>query len=238
MTASYSPYNQGITLSYNLNVTPIRDRSESSAGVSKELTDQELVQRIQNTTGRSRENAFTMLYTRHYHNAEGVARRVLQNPSDIEDVVDDAFFKVHKAIDRFRGDSAFSTWFYRIVRNTAINFKSSQDRKPNTATLTDEAVEARVDALHPAQSSPSREQSIGEIERVIQDGMLLLTPELSETLNLVVRDGLSYEKVAEVTQVPIGTVRSRVFRARQHLAEFIESKLPGFAEAKRRLKQD
>jgi RNA polymerase sigma-70 factor, ECF subfamily len=174
-------------------------------------TDAELVARVQ----RGDKRAFDLLVRKYQQRIMALISRYIRNRSEIADVAQEAFIKAYRALPNFRGDSQFYTWLYRIAINSAKNYLASQSRRPQTAT---------VDGLDPEQladlagqtdnASPERLLLTAELKRVIDAAIAELPEELRTALLLREIDGLSYEEIAEVMECPIGTVRSRIFRAR------------------------
>lgn len=174
-------------------------------------TDAELVARVQ----RGDKRAFDLLVRKYQQRIMALISRYIRNRSEIADVAQEAFIKAYRALPNFRGDSQFYTWLYRIAINSAKNYLASQSRRPQTAS---------VDGLEPEQladlagqtdnASPERLLLTAELKRVIDQAIADLPEELRTALLLREMDGLSYEEIAEVMECPIGTVRSRIFRAR------------------------
>ncbi len=174
-------------------------------------TDAELVARVQ----RGDKRAFDLLVRKYQQRIMALISRYIRNRSEIADVAQEAFIKAYRALPNFRGDSQFYTWLYRIAINSAKNYLAAQSRRPQTAT---------VDGLEPEQladlagqtdnASPERLLLTAELKRVIDEAIAELPDELRTALLLREIDGLSYEEIAEVMECPIGTVRSRIFRAR------------------------
>lgn len=174
-------------------------------------TDAELVARVQ----RGDKRAFDLLVLKYQQRIMALISRFVRNRSEIADVAQEAFIKAYRALPNFRGDSQFYTWLYRIAINSAKNYLAAQSRRPQTAN---------VDGLEPEQladlagqtdnASPERLLLTAELKGVIDDAIGLLPEELRTALLLREIDGLSYEEIAEVMDCPIGTVRSRIFRAR------------------------
>lgn len=174
-------------------------------------TDAELVARVQ----RGDKRAFDLLVRKYQQRIMALISRYIRNRSEIADVAQEAFIKAYRALPNFRGDSQFYTWLYRIAINSAKNYLAAQSRRPQTAN---------VDGLEPEQladlagqtdnASPERLLLTAELKRVIDEAIADLPEELRTALLLREFDGLSYEEIAEVMECPIGTVRSRIFRAR------------------------
>jgi RNA polymerase sigma-70 factor (ECF subfamily) len=173
--------------------------------------DFQLIQRIQN----GEQQAFTLLVRKYQNRVANILTRYVRSSGDIADVTQEVFIKVHKSLPSFRGDSAFYTWLYRITVNTAKNYLTSQSRRPPASDI--DALEADSydgsDALKEADSPESILRS-EEIKRVIMDTIDRLPPELKAAITFRELEGMSYEEIAKIEDCPIGTVRSRIFRAR------------------------
>jgi len=142
--------------------------------------------------------------------------RVLRNQSDVPDVVQEAFIKAYRALPNFRGESAFYTWLYRIAINTAKNHLVAQSRKsPANSIDVQDAEDYGASEWLKEYASPEREALASELEATIHKAMGDLPSDLREAVTLREIEGLSYEDIAAVMDCPIGTVRSRIFRARE-----------------------
>lgn len=182
-------------------------------------TDRELVKRAQQ--GNSR--AFDRLYERHVHKIRMLARTFVDTAEDAEDVAQDTFIKAYNALPRFRNDSAFYTWIYRIATNTAKNFIAARSRRPQSSDL-DPEDESRIGE---AEASVESENPIDtlygeELEVVVKDAFDELPLDLRTALTLRESSGLSYIDIADIMQCPVGTVRSRIFRAREHIDQRVK----------------
>jgi RNA polymerase sigma-70 factor (ECF subfamily) len=178
--------------------------------------DQALVERVQNGD----KHAFDLLVRKYQHKLVSVISRYVNDWSECQDVAQEAFVRAYRAIGSFRGDAQFYTWIYRIAINTAKNWLVSQGRRPPTE---DVAVEDAVQfdgatRLHES-ATPERELMREEIERTVFATVEALPEELKVAITLREVDGLSYEEIAEAMNCPIGTVRSRIFRAREAIDE-------------------
>ncbi|MBK7415561.1 MAG: RNA polymerase sigma factor RpoE [Dechloromonas sp.] len=184
--------------------------------MSEREIDQALVERAQGGDQR----AFDLLVSKYQRKLGRLLSRFIRDPAEVEDVSQEAFIKAYRALPSFRGDSAFYTWLYRIGINTAKNYLVSQGRRAPTSTSFDaEEAEGFEDA--------------GQLRDINTPESLLLTKQIGETVNaamdalpeelrtaIVLReiDGMSYEEIAGMMDCPIGTVRSRIFRAREAVA--------------------
>lgn len=179
--------------------------------------DQQLVERAQ----RGDKHAFDLLVTKYQRKLGRLISRFVRDPAEAEDVTQDAFIKAYRALPGFRGESAFYTWLYRIGINTAKNYLLANKRRPPTTTPLDaEEAEALDEAslLHEV-STPENELMSKQVVHVVQTSLQQLPEDLRSALTLREIEGLSYEEIAEVMNCPIGTVRSRIFRAREAVAE-------------------
>jgi RNA polymerase sigma-70 factor (ECF subfamily) len=166
-------------------------------------------------------HAFELLVVKYQRKLARLLSRFIRDQAEVEDVAQEAFIKAYRALPTFRGDSAFYTWLYRIGINTAKNFLVSQGRRAPTSTGFD-AEEAETfddaDALRDL-NTPESALLTKEIGQTVNDAVGSLPEELRTALTLRELEGLSYEEIAQVMNCPIGTVRSRIFRARETVAE-------------------
>lgn len=186
--------------------------------MSEREIDHQLVLRVQ----QGDKNAFDLLVLKYQLRVSKLVSRFLRNQSDVPDVVQEAFIKAYRALPNFRGDSAFYTWLYRIAINTAKNHLVAQSRKsPANSIDAQDAEDYGASEWLKEYASPEREALAAELETTIHQAMGDLPSDLREAITLREIEGLSYEEIAAVMDCPIGTVRSRIFRAR----EAIDSKL-------------
>ncbi len=186
--------------------------------MSERAIDQELVVRVQ----QGDKKAFDLLVLKYQLRLSKLVSRFLRNQSDVPDVVQEAFIKAYRALPNFRGESAFYTWLYRIAINTAKNHLVSQSRKsPANSIDVQDAEDYGASEWLKEYATPEREALASELEMTINQAMGDLPSDLREAITLREIEGLSYEDIAVVMDCPIGTVRSRIFRAR----EAIDSKL-------------
>lgn len=175
-------------------------------------TDQQLVERVQRGDSR----AFDLLVRKYQHKIVSVIGRYVSDWSEAQDVSQEAFLRAYRAIQAFRGDSAFYTWMYRIAINTAKNYLVSQGRRPPTDDIPiDDAAIHEGSLRLRDMATPEREMMRQEIEQTVFATVEALPEELRVAITLREVDGLSYEEIAETMNCPIGTVRSRIFRARE-----------------------
>ncbi|MEE1955574.1 RNA polymerase sigma factor RpoE [Aeromonas veronii] len=187
------------------------------------LLDEQLVERVQ----RGDKAAFNLLVKKYQHKVVNLVARYVNNPGDVPDVAQEAFIKAYRALPTFRGESAFYTWLYRIAVNTAKNYLTSQGRRPPSSDV--EADEAESygggEALQEV-STPENLALTDEIKRTVFLAIEALPEDLRTAITLRELEGLSYEEIAEIMDCPVGTVRSRIFRAR----EAIDKKLQPLIE--------
>ena len=179
---------------------------------SQNSTDQILVARVQ----AGDKSAFDLLVKRYQHKIIGLVGRYVRDQSEALDVAQEAFIKAYKALDGFRGDSAFYTWLYRIAINTAKNYQVARSRRPPDTDLDYEDVYAAdsdsdLRDLETPENSLYRDELYEVMTRAIEE----LPEELRVALTLRELEGMSYEEIASVMDCPIGTVRSRIYRARE-----------------------
>jgi len=184
--------------------------------MSEREVDQALVERAQ----RGEKQAFDLLVTKYQRKLGRLLSRFIRDPAEVEDVAQEAFIKAYRALPSFRGDSAFYTWLYRIGINTAKNYLVAQGRRAPTSTGFD-SEEAETfedgDQLRDINTPESllHSKQIGE---TVNAAMESLPEELRTAIVLREIEGLSYEEIAKIMDCPIGTVRSRIFRAREAVA--------------------
>lgn len=191
--------------------------------MSENIPDTELVERVQ----RGDKKAFDLLVLKYQHRIVKLVSRYVKEPSDALDIAQDAFLKAYRALPRFRGDSAFYTWMYRIAINTAKNYLASHARRPREVemnSLDGEQTEAEI-ALKD-EGTPEHLLLRDEIQQTIVRTIEQLPEDLRTAITLRELEGMSYEEIAEAMDCPIGTVRSRIFRARAA----IDSKLKPLME--------
>ena len=179
--------------------------------------DQQLVERAQ----RGDKRAFGLLVEKYQRKLARLLSRFIRDAAEVEDVTQEAFVKAYRALPTFRGDSAFYTWLYRIGINTAKNYLVAQGRRaPTTTSLDHEEVESSEDGEGLWEvTTPENELMSKQIAKTVNDTLQGLPDELRSAITLREIEGLSYEEIANVMDCPIGTVRSRIFRAREVIAE-------------------
>ena len=178
--------------------------------------DQVLVERVQ----RGDKQAFGLLVAKYQRKLIRLLSRMIRDPAEVEDVAQEAFIKAYRALPGFRGESAFYTWLYRIGINTAKNFLAGQGRRaPTTTEFDSEEAESfeEGDQLRD-NNTPERILLSKEIGNTVETAMADLPEDLRTAIMLREIEGLSYEDIAQIMDCPIGTVRSRIFRAREAIA--------------------
>jgi RNA polymerase sigma-70 factor (ECF subfamily) len=174
--------------------------------------DQALVQRVQ--AGEKR--AFDLLVAKYQHKVTSLISRYIHDWSECQDVAQETFIRAYRALANFRGESQFYTWLYKIAVNTSKNHLVSLGRRPPTDDVdASEAVQFDGGARLRDTDTPEHELMRQEIERTVASTVQALPDELRTAITLREVDGLSYEEIAEAMDCPIGTVRSRIFRARE-----------------------
>jgi RNA polymerase sigma-70 factor (ECF subfamily) len=185
--------------------------------MSERDIDQQLVERVQ----RGDKAAFDLLVTKYQRKIFRLLSRLIRDPAEVEDVAQEAFIKAYRALPNFRGDSAFYTWLYRIAINTAKNWLVSQGRRAPTSTAADiEEAETFDDGEHLRDlNTPDSMLLTKQVAEAVNRAIEALPGDLKTAIVLREIEGLSYEEIAETMNCPIGTVRSRIFRAREAIAE-------------------
>ena len=204
-------------------VGPVQTRGVQG-GVSEAKVDQLLVERVQKGDKR----AFDLLIQKYQHRIVSLVSRYVSDPSEAQDVAQEAFIKAYRAIGRFRGDSAFYTWLYRIAINTAKNWIVAKNRRPPTSDIdAADAEQYGMSSRLKETSTPENEMLREEIERTVFDTIASLPEDLRTAIMLREMDGMSYEEIATTMDCPIGTVRSRIFRAREAIDEKLKPLIGG-----------
>ncbi|MDR1853663.1 MAG: RNA polymerase sigma factor RpoE [Azoarcus sp.] len=178
--------------------------------------DQQLVERVQSGD----KQAFGMLVSKYQRKLYRLLSRLVRDPAEVEDLAQETFIKAYRALGSFRGESAFYTWLYRIGINTAKNHLAAQGRRVPASTGLDSSEMENVEGgerLHDLDT-PERQMMTRQIARTVDEAMADLPAELREAITLRELEGLSYEDISGVMGCPIGTVRSRIFRAREAIA--------------------
>lgn len=181
--------------------------------------DKALVERVQ----KGDKAAFDVLVLKYQHKLIKLISRYIKDPSEVLDVAQDSFLKAYRALPRFRGDSAFYTWLYRIAINTAKNHLVAQGRRPPGDDIDSGDAEQYVgESELKDQATPERLLLRDEIEKTVIDAIDQLPDELRTAITLRELEGMSYEDIAQAMDCPIGTVRSRIFRAREAINQRLE----------------
>ena len=180
--------------------------------MSERRVDQELVSRAQEGDKR----AFDLLVIKYQQKVASLISRYLRDPSEVMDVTQEAFLKAYRALPGFRGESAFYTWIYRIAINTVKNYLVAQGRRPPGDDVETEVAE-QMDTGNRMRDVGTPESLLlsEEIAQTVQDALDALPDDLRTAIVLREFEGLSYEEIANAMECPIGTVRSRIFRARE-----------------------
>lgn len=187
-----------------------------------EDTDKELVRRVQ----KGDQAAFDLLFVRYQSKIVNLVSRYVSDQHEALDVTQEAFIKAYRALPRFRGDSQFYTWLYRIAINTAKNHLVSRSRRPPGVDVDVGETEYRDDASALRErETPEAALARDQLEATIHEALRDLPDDLKSALTLREFDGLSYEQIAEIMECPVGTVRSRIFRAREFVDERMQAVL-------------
>jgi len=179
--------------------------------------DQQLVERAQ----RGDKHAFELLVVKYQRKLIRLLSRFIRDTTEVEDVAQEAFIKAYRALPNFRGDSAFYTWLYRIGINTAKNHLVAMGRRAPTSTGMDaeEAEDLGESELLQDVNTPENQMMSRQVGETVNQTLEKLPEELRTAITLREMEGLSYEEIASIMNCPIGTVRSRIFRAREAIAE-------------------
>lgn len=178
---------------------------------SSENVDFELVRRVQ----RGDSAAFDLLVRKYQNRVVALIGRYIHDWSECQDVAQETFLRAYRALGNFRGDAQFSTWLHRIAVNTAKNHLVAHKRRPPGEDIDIEDAEQFESALRLRDNdTPERELMRQEMEQTVMSAVEALPEELRAAITLREVDGMSYEEIAQHMQCPIGTVRSRIFRAR------------------------
>ena len=185
--------------------------------------DQQLVERAQ----RGEKAAFEVLVVKYQRKLVRLLSRFIRDPTEVEDVAQEAFIKAYRALPSFRGESAFYTWLYRIGINTAKNYLVALGRRAPTVTETESADSDGYEESGqvPDLNTPENELMSRQIAETVNLAVEALPEELRTAITLREIEGLSYEEIATMMNCPIGTVRSRIFRAREAIAEKLRPQL-------------
>ncbi|MCX7089235.1 MAG: RNA polymerase sigma factor RpoE [Methylococcales bacterium] len=184
----------------------------NSQRIASEHLDSDLVLRVQQGDKR----AFDLLVIKYQHRVTQLANRYVKDPSEAQDIAQEAFIKAYRALSDFRGDSAFYTWLYRITINTAKNFLVAKAKRSHDFDIDIQDAEQIENApqLH-GMDTPEQLLLNDEILQVINAAIDELPEDMRTAIMLREIDGMSYEEIAEIMSCPVGTIRSRIFRARE-----------------------
>jgi RNA polymerase sigma-70 factor, ECF subfamily len=185
--------------------------------------DRQLVERAQ----RGDKKAFELLVVKYQRKLGRLLSRFIRDSSEVEDVTQETFIKAYRALPSFRGDSAFYTWLYRIGINTAKNYLVAMGRRAPTMTGIDneEAEDIEQGEQLKDLNTPENQMISRQVAETVNSTLQELPEELRTAITLREIDGLSYEEIAQIMNCPIGTVRSRIFRAREAIAERLRPQL-------------
>ncbi len=189
--------------------------------------DKQLVERVKKGDKR----AFDLLVLKYQHKILALISRYIRDHDEVQDVAQEAFVKAYRALPNFRGDSAFYTWIYRIAINTAKNYLVARNRRPPGTDVDVEDAEyfEGPSALKDIETPENKLYGV-ELKRVVENAIKNLPEDLRAAVTLREFDGLSYEDIADVMECPVGTVRSRIFRAREAIDKQVRLQLDGVAE--------
>ena len=184
--------------------------------MSNESTDKELVKRVQ----KGEKGAFDLLVLKYEHKIVNLVMRYVRDPEQALDITQEAFIKAYRALPRFRGDSAFYTWLYRIAVNTAKNYLAAQRRRPMNIEL--DLQDPEQYGLHAKLKESDTPEGLAlsqELQDTLERAIAALPDDLRQAIILRELDGMSYEEIALTMECPVGTVRSRIFRARDAIGK-------------------
>ena len=192
--------------------------------VTTVVTDQQLVAKVQKGDSR----AFDLLVLKYQHKIFALISRYVRDRDEVQDVAQEAFIKAYRALPNFRGESAFYTWLYRIAINTAKNYLVSRSRRPpgSDVELEDAEYFETGGGLREIEN-PENALFGAELKAVVDGAIGALPEDLRTAITLREFDGLSYEEIAEIMACPVGTVRSRIFRAREAIDALVVQHMHG-----------
>jgi RNA polymerase sigma-70 factor (ECF subfamily) len=190
--------------------------------MSNQASDQKLVERVQ----KGDNGAFDLLVLKYQHKIVNLVMRYVRDPELAQDITQEAFIKAYRALPRFRGDSAFYTWLYRIAVNTAKNHLAAQRRRPMDIEL--DLQDPEQYELHAKLKETDTPEGItlsNELMEIVERAIAALPEDLQTAIILRELEGMSYEEIAQTMECPVGTVRSRIFRARDAISNKVGSLL-------------
>ena len=200
-----------------------KQQSSKLVTMTEREKDHSLVQRVQ----RGDKVAFEMLFTKYQRRVSRLVSRFVRSDAEVEDIVQESFIKAYRALGSFRGDSAFYTWLYRIAVNTAKNHLVSASKRPISLTQFEKNDDDDFEEDHfmSDAATPESELITKQIAETVNKTMNELPADLREAIMLREIEGMSYEDIADSMGCPIGTVRSRIFRAREAISQKIKPML-------------
>ncbi len=207
---------------------PLRTNDEMDPVTQATSTDEDIALVARAQAGDSA--AFDVLLRKYQHRVLGVIGRYVKDWSECQDVAQDVFVRVYRALPGFRGDSSFSSWIHRIAVNTAFNHLDARKRRPpgTDVDFADAELSHGLDGHYLSSGeSPEQEALRQELAQVLNAQLAQLPPDLRSALMMRELDGLSYEEIAQQMNTPIGTVRSRIFRAREAMDAVLRRHLHG-----------
>ena len=188
--------------------------------MSNLASDKKLVERVQ----KGDKGAFDLLVLKYQHKIVNLVMRYVRDPELALDIAQEAFIKAYRALPRFRGDSAFYTWMYRIAVNTAKNHLAAQRRRPMDVELDlQDPEQYDLHAKLKETDTPEGVSLSNELQETVERAIAALPEDLRTAIILRELEGMSYEEIAETMECPVGTVRSRIFRARDAIGKKIGS---------------
>ncbi|MGI9237199.1 MAG: RNA polymerase sigma factor RpoE [Woeseiaceae bacterium] len=188
--------------------------------MSSQSSDKKLVKRVQ----RGDKGAFDLLVLKYQHKIVNLVMRYVRDPELALDITQEAFIKAYRALPRFRGDSAFYTWMYRIAVNTAKNHLAAQRRRPMNVELDfQDPDQYDLHAKLKETDTPEAITLSNELKNTVEQAIAALPEDLRTAIILREIEGMSYEEIAQTMECPVGTVRSRIFRARDAISKKIGS---------------
>ncbi len=214
--ATQPSYNNDIVTKKIGSSVSMSDKPNDKPVNGNRALDQALVERAQ----AGDKKAFGLLVDKYHRKLGRLLSRMVRDQAEVEDIVQESFIKAYRALHNFRGDSAFYTWLYRIGINTAKNYLVSTKRRPQILQDVEiEDVENFEDGGEMrSMETPETALMTKQIGQTVNDTVAALPEELRTAITLREIEGLSYEEIADIMQCPIGTVRSRIFRARENIA--------------------
>ncbi len=191
---------------------------ENTMARGAEQSDAQLVKRVQ----KGDRQAFDFLVLKHQYKVQAVISRFIRDQAEVQDIAQEAFIKAYRAVHNFRGESQFYTWLYRIAVNTAKNHLVTRNRRPPSDDIDINEAESYGGSEYLKDNdTPEGEMYRGELEQAVFHAIAELPEDLRTAVTLREMEGMSYEEIAEVMECPVGTVRSRIFRAREAITDKI-----------------